>query len=220
MRIVLLLSLAINVGILHGLPLDLRAVANDDSGTNVRLDTRVAPHRVKVGDQCQIAFASFWNNGELVRVSADGNILTNIMSISEGSLLWTPKKSGEYWFEHFDGLEALSSVFIVEGGEVPVEISLVSAQQRYPWNGLVDIAVTFDGEEGRDYRISFAAKDLEGNQTLPVSSLVHPVSGAKGSAFVLRPGTHRFIWDANADIADDAVFNRVVMQVDVEEGTK
>ena len=36
----------------------------------------------------------------------------------------------------------------------------VSARQRYPWNGLVDINFTITGDAGTKYATSFTAKDI------------------------------------------------------------
>ena len=36
----------------------------------------------------------------------------------------------------------------------------VSAQQRYPWNGLVDLNFTITGTSGTKYDTSFTAKDM------------------------------------------------------------
>ena len=41
----------------------------------------------------------------------------------------------------------------------------VSARQRYPWNGLVDLHFTVTGESGTKYDTSFTAKDMVGNTT-------------------------------------------------------
>ena len=39
----------------------------------------------------------------------------------------------------------------------------VSARQRYPWNGLVDVHFTITGDAGTKYDTSFTAKDMVGN---------------------------------------------------------
>ena len=47
----------------------------------------------------------------------------------------------------------------------------VSAQQRYPWNGLVDINFTITGDEGTQYETSFTAKDMVGNTNITMRTI-------------------------------------------------
>lgn len=42
----------------------------------------------------------------------------------------------------------------------------VSARQRYPWNGLVDLNFTITGTSGAKYDTSFTAKDMVGNTNI------------------------------------------------------
>ena len=56
----------------------------------------------------------------------------------------------------------------------------VSAQQRYPWNGLVDINFTITGDAGTKYDTSFTAKDMVGNTNIAMRT-IRKVDGLLGS---------------------------------------
>ena len=47
----------------------------------------------------------------------------------------------------------------------------VSAQQRYPWNGLVDVHFTITGTTGTKYDTSFTAKDMVGNTNIAMKTI-------------------------------------------------
>ena len=79
-------------------------------------------------------------------------------------------------------------------------ITSVTAQQRYPWNGLVDIAVTFNGEQGDVAKANcvFAATNSATKAALTIAH-VTPQGGATGSG---TAWTRRFVWDTNADLGE------------------
>ena len=69
-------------------------------------------------------------------------------------------------------------------------ISNVKAQQRYPWNGLVDIDYTITGDT-TGLNLLFSARDVETGATYtPKTFLSTPSSGA---------GTNRATWNPKAD---------------------
>ena len=47
----------------------------------------------------------------------------------------------------------------------------VSARQRYPWNGLVDLNFTITGTSGTKYDTSFTAKDMVGNTNITMQTI-------------------------------------------------
>ena len=80
-------------------------------------------------------------------------------------------------------------------------ISNVKAQQRYPWNGLVDIDYTITGDT-TGLNLSFSARDAETGETYtPKTFLSTPSSGA---------GTNRATWNPKADGYNIASTNIVV----------
>lgn len=50
-------------------------------------------------------------------------------------------------------------------------VTSVTARQRYPWNGLVDVDVAFTGNAGETYRIELFATDKAGGTNLTVSTV-------------------------------------------------
>ena len=112
----------------------------------------------------------------------------------------------------------------LESREFSATYSLMSigsavARPRYPWNGMVDIDCEVKGEANRQYLISLEAIDLAGGTNLPVRSASvaterdPPANGASGGRFLVKPGTYRFTWDADADIAGDFDFANVAVKV-------
>ena len=87
----------------------------------------------------------------------------------------------------------------------------VSARQRYPWNGLVDINFTITGESGTKYDTSFAAKDMVGNTNIAMRT-IHKADGTAAVATEqLLPGTYSWVWDAAADLPKDFKCDRMTV---------
>ena len=89
----------------------------------------------------------------------------------------------------------------------------VSAQQRYPWNGLVDVNVSFEGNVGETYRAELSAIDRAGGTNLAVATVwrVGAESAVGNPVDLPAPGTHRLVWDAAADLPAGFVADRVVL---------
>jgi len=79
-----------------------------------------------------------------------------------------------------------------------VEIKSVTAQQRYPWNGLVDIAVTMEcsADDIETVECSFAATNSAAQAVLPIVDVVQ--NGFDAGSGVMW--TRRFIWNATNDV--------------------
>lgn len=106
----------------------------------------------------------------------------------------------------------------VESLEYSATFSLMSvggavAKPRYPWNGKVDIDVTVKGSENEDYLVSLVARDLDGGTNLPLRTAWQAGGTVTNNAFLVKPGAHRFTWDADADIQTDGEFPRVAVSV-------
>ena len=109
-----------------------------------------------------------------------------------------------------------------------MSIGSAVAKPRYPWNGKVDIDCEVKGDSNLEYLVSLSALDLDGSTNLPVRTVVgravpgEPQSPANEFVFgghgatALPPGTYRFTWDADADIADDFDFANVAVKVSAE----
>lgn len=94
-----------------------------------------------------------------------------------------------------------------------VTVTSVTAQQRYPWNGLVDITVTINGSEG-DQNITecvFAATNSATKAAIPVAHITRNWADA-GSGNVW---TRKYIWDATADVGAVRI-DDVALSVDVK----
>lgn len=77
-------------------------------------------------------------------------------------------------------------------------ITGVTAQQRYPWNGKVDISYTVTGDIAAEAKqkalitsLKVTAQDKVANKTYTATKL----SGDRA----LTAGTHKFVWDMNAE---------------------
>ena len=109
----------------------------------------------------------------------------------------------------------------LESLEYSATFSLMSvggavAKPRYPWNGKVDIDVTVKGSENEDYLVSLVARDLDGCTNLPLRTAWQAGGTVTNHAFLVKPGAHRFTWDAAADITNDCEFANVVVNVSAE----
>jgi len=105
----------------------------------------------------------------------------------------------------------LTASFIAKAG---VGVEKVSAAQRYPWNGMVDLAFTITGDAGTAYQVSFAAKDMAGGTNLVMKTVMSESGGLIEAA--LPPGTYRVVWNAGADLPDGFKAERVAITVEAK----
>ena len=177
--------------------------------THVALDTRTGTRCVQADEP--IVFSTEWSEGvtQLV-LTVDGvNVLTTT-SPTNDVYVWKPDLSTTriVTLRHTTyGTvnEALTAMFGVTGGEEPtmggeVTPTVVTAQQRYPWNGLVDIAVTFSGasNDAAQAICTFVATNSATQAALNVSHMT-------GGSVVFGSGstwTRHFVWDATADVGE------------------
>ena len=85
----------------------------------------------------------------------------------------------------------------------------VSAQQRYPWNGLVDVHFTITGDAGTKYYTSFTAKDMVGNTNIAMRTIRKSNGVAAAETEQLLPGSYSWVWDTAADLPKGFKCNRV-----------
>ena len=92
----------------------------------------------------------------------------------------------------------------------------LTATPRYPWNGLVDLAFTIEGDDGAKYDTSFSVQDVIGGTNLAMKT-IYKSSGGKANAGLekLVPGTYNWLWDAPADVGNDFVSESVVIDAKV-----
>ena len=87
----------------------------------------------------------------------------------------------------------------------------VSARQRYPWNGLVDVHFTITGDAGTKYDTSFTAKDMVGNTNIAMRTIRKADGTAATTREQLLPGTYSWVWDAVADLPKNFKCDRVTV---------
>ena len=87
----------------------------------------------------------------------------------------------------------------------------VSAQQRYPWNGLVDLHFTVTGTSGTKYDTSFTAKDMVGSTNITMKTIRKSNGVAAAAKEQLLPGTYNWVWDAAADLPKGWKCDRVTV---------
>ena len=111
-----------------------------------------------------------------------------------------------------------------------VTIDVTKFQQRYPWNGLVDIDYTITRDQGESEldpaKHSVRISVVNCAETLAVTNIAHVF---RQGALPISDGAHRETWDANAEginfnSQDVKVFAEIVhyaekyMVIDVSEG--
>ncbi|MGN0846715.1 MAG: hypothetical protein ACI4RA_04945 [Kiritimatiellia bacterium] len=105
----------------------------------------------------------------------------------------------------------LASTLALTAGTV--EVTGVTARQRYPWNGKVDVAVTLEGasNEVAWTECRFAATNGATQTALKVASVTR-VGEDSGSG---TTWTRRFVWDATADVGEVQIAD-VALTVEAE----
>ena len=93
------------------------------------------------------------------------------------------------------GLAALFAVLIGQVILAAVSVTDVKVQQRWPWNGLVDIDYTLTCDTA-DADIYVYPTALDGDRMIALSP--RTLSGDGASAPV-KAGTHRMTWDMGTD---------------------
>lgn len=120
-------------------------------------------------------------------------------------------------------LAAVSAMILTAFGAVAdttVSVTDVVARQRYPWNGLVDIACTVSGIDGVTNGLSLAVAAVMPN-TGHARSVAH-FQLERGGEWsddreVRTNGTYHLLWDAAADLGPVRYTNMVVRVTFVEK---
>ena len=91
-------------------------------------------------------------------------------------------------------------------------VSNVSAQQRFPWNGLVDITFRLDASA----IVTVSATDAETGTTLSVNTMTVEGREFKNGETSLDAGERHIVWNAGADVPG-AVYENVEVSVSADE---
>jgi len=106
---------------------------------------------------------------------------------------------------------AIATIMLVAHSSAVPTITDLSARQRYPWNGLVDVSFTLAPGAWR-YDLSLTATNTATGEALPVAT-VYPLGGAVvGAALRFAPGETHLVWDAGADVPE-SVIETVALEV-------
>ena len=92
-----------------------------------------------------------------------------------------------------------------------IEVTSVTARQRYPWNGKVDVVVTMTGASNDVAECAFVATNKATGSALSISHIAD-VAGASGSN---STWSRKFVWDATADLGEVTI-ERVSLAVNAE----
>lgn len=98
----------------------------------------------------------------------------------------------------------------------PVELSLkgITAKQRYPWNGKVDVQFKLETSDSNNCVVMLFAKDVAGGTNLPMRTVYKfDGSAVNVSGELVSHGTHHWVWDAAADVPDGFECDRVMVEV-------
>ena len=92
----------------------------------------------------------------------------------------------------------------------------VTAKQRYPWNGMVDITCTVSGISGNAGRFEFTVAAVNSGSVHDVSQFWVVKDGTNSTDRTVHAnGTYRLVWDSKVDF-DNQICSNMVMRVSIE----
>jgi len=91
----------------------------------------------------------------------------------------------------------------------------VTAQQRYPWNGFVDLSFTITGDSGMKFDTSFVAKDLVGGTNFLMKTVYKSNGSSAALTNSLAAGSYKWVWNAAADLPSEFICERVKVVGDI-----
>ncbi len=106
-----------------------------------------------------------------------------------------------------------SSAFVASAATPTV--SNVTAKQRYPWNGMVDITCTVSGINGTTNGLEFSVAAVNSGNVHNVSQFWVVKNGTNSTdRKVHTNGTYHLVWDSKADF-DNQICSNMVMRVNI-----
>ena len=158
----------------------------------------------------QIVFDANGGTGEMssqvIRTGEKTALAECTYGVSDSACIgWSMTPDGPVQFKN--GEEVLDLVPITKDLKLYAvwaleDVDLKSFRQRYPWNGLVDIDFVLTGVAGRNYTLLVQARDNVGGTNLNVRTVLDEKLEAKGNPLAVSAGTHRIVWNADADLSD------------------
>lgn len=179
--------------------IDFHQIESDEDGSTT--------FNIVAGETISIpVFRKQKRNGNDIRLKAASQS-TSVATVTKAATI-----SGD------DGVPAVFEVTGVSAGETYIDVETkaepvdsvqynvvvhprpmaknVVVQQRYPWNGLVD--VTFDLTGDANCRIALSAVVEETDEALPVSSVT--IAETESEDLLVSPGEVHLVWDAGRDV--------------------
>lgn len=173
--------------------------------THFSLDTRLGP-RIPAETEA-IAYNPAWGDGSSVTIGLDGETIGTYDAAGQARIDTAGWSDGLHTLTHTAGGETLTARFT----KLRV-VNNLTAKQRYPWNGLVDIECDVAySDPNQDLLVSFVATDLSTNLELPL----HEIHCADGGNPVVKAGHRAFIWSTEADVLDKKIYD-VALSVEAE----
>ena len=94
-------------------------------------------------------------------------------------------------------------------------VSNVTAKQRYPWNGMVDITCTVSGINGTTNDLEFSVAAVNSGNVHGISQFWVVRNGTNSTdCKVHTNGTYHLVWDSKADF-DNQIRSNMVMRVNL-----
>lgn len=109
----------------------------------------------------------------------------------------------------------LALLCLTTGIQAGVALSNVKVQQRYPWNGKVDISFNLAGTRTNN-AVTITALDTATGRMLNVRTLYDDNGQLVLPPVNMAPGKHRIVWDADTDV--EAGFKTESLAVTVSAG--
>ena len=96
-------------------------------------------------------------------------------------------------------------------------VSNVTAKQRYPWNGMVDITCTVSGISGTTSDLKFSVAAVNSGNVHGISQFWVVRNGTNSTDHAVHAnGTYHLVWDSKADF-DNQICSNMVMRVNLAE---
>ena len=183
----------------NGCNIDFHRIKSDDEGSD--------EFNVVAGETVSIpVFREQKRNGNDIRLKGTSQN-TSVATVTKATTI-----SGD------DGVPAVFEVTGVSAGNTYIDIETqaepvdsveyhvvvhpkpvaknVVVQQRYPWNGLVDVTLDLEGDT--NCRIALSAVVEGTDEALPISSVT--VADTESADLVVSPGAVHLVWDAGRDV--------------------
>ena len=111
-------------------------------------------------------------------------------------------------------------LMLVATGEMALHaatVSDVTARQRYPWNGLIDIDYELGGTVSNcNYRMVFTATNTVDGTGFDLKHVFLKDQSAAADSVVVSDRSGRLVWDAKKDLPKDFRTRGMELYVDVE----